>query len=44
MMNGIVGTMQLEDCPEDLIPWIALGGYLGVGKGTSMGMGQYEIG
>jgi hypothetical protein len=42
-MDGIIGTMHVEDCPEELLPWIALGCHLGIGKGTSMGMGRYEI-
>ncbi len=42
-MNGIVGEMTVHDCPEQLLPWIALGSKLGLGKNTSMGMGRYEV-
>ena len=43
MMDGIVGEMSILDCPEELLPWIAIGSKLGIGKNTSMGTGEYII-
>ena len=42
-LDGIVGEMRVWDCPEELMPWLELGGRLGIGKNTSMGMGRYVV-
>ncbi|MDP8238807.1 MAG: CRISPR system precrRNA processing endoribonuclease RAMP protein Cas6 [Candidatus Hatepunaea meridiana] len=41
-IDGITGIMDVTNLPDHFYPWLALGSYLGVGKGTTMGMGQYE--
>lgn len=43
--GGIVGTLE-ADLPEGadrLVPWLALGQWVGAGKGASMGLGQYRV-
>lgn len=41
-IDGITGIMDIGSLPDHFYPWLAIGRYLGVGKGTTMGMGQYE--
>jgi len=42
-MDGVTGRMKVYDCPAELRAWIGLGQATGVGKNTSMGMGEYQI-
>jgi hypothetical protein len=43
--GGIVGSFEadLGDAAPRLFPWLALGQWVGAGKGASMGLGQYRI-
>lgn len=44
-MDGIVGDIELSGTQIDnLIPWLQIGALLHIGKGATMGMGQYTIG
>jgi len=42
-VDGVTGTMDVDKVPGEFMPWLILGQYLGVGKSTSMGMGQYWL-
>ncbi len=43
--GGIVGNFDVDlgDAAPRLFPWLALGQWVGAGKGASMGLGQYRI-
>ena len=41
--DGILGRINLLECPEELLPWLEIGAKLGIGKNTSMGMGNYIV-
>lgn len=43
MMGGFIGSITLEGNFEPFLPFLLLGEYLHVGKGTSFGLGKYEI-
>jgi CRISPR-associated endoribonuclease Cas6 len=43
MMGGFVGSITFEGDLEEFMPFILLGQYIHVGKGTSFGLGKYEI-
>ncbi len=42
-MDGLLGSMEVFNCPEELFPWLAIGSKVGIGKNTSMGMGDYNL-
>lgn len=42
-LGGFTGRIRFEGDLEPFIPFIRLGEYIHVGKGTSFGLGQYEI-
>lgn len=43
-MDGVTGTIQLEGAAlAQLWPWLALGQWLHVGKGATMGLGAYRL-
>jgi len=42
-MGGFMGEIEFEGDIERFYPLIALGEYIHVGKGTSFGLGRYEI-
>ena len=42
-MGGVIGRAVFEGDLEGFMPLIALGEYVHVGKGTSFGLGKYEI-
>lgn len=42
-MGGVEGTAVVEALPPDLLPWLWLGQFLHVGKGTVMGLGAYRM-
>ena len=42
-MGGFVGSITFEGDFEPFLPFILLGEYIHVGKGTSFGLGKYEI-
>ena len=42
-MGGFVGGISFQGDLEQFLPFIALGEYIQVGKGTSFGLGKYEI-
>jgi len=42
--NGrFVGSITFEGDFEEFLPFLMLGEYIHVGKGTSFGLGKYEI-
>ena len=43
--GGIVGSLMLSVPPEAVavMPWLWLGQWVGIGKNTSMGLGQYRL-
>jgi hypothetical protein len=43
--GGIVGSLEVDlaDGAGRLAPWLALGQWVGAGKGASMGLGQYRV-
>ncbi|MEW6374612.1 MAG: CRISPR system precrRNA processing endoribonuclease RAMP protein Cas6 [Thermodesulfobacteriota bacterium] len=43
MMGGFVGSVTFEGNLEQFLPFLLLGEYIHVGKGTSFGLGKYEI-
>ncbi|GEM_PF-1497139 len=42
-ISGTTGEMTIFDCPSDLSALLKLGQYIGVGKSTTMGLGDYEL-
>ncbi|MGQ9647940.1 MAG: CRISPR system precrRNA processing endoribonuclease RAMP protein Cas6 [Thermodesulfobacteriota bacterium] len=42
-MGGFVGSITFEGDVQPFLPFILLGEYVHVGKGTSFGLGKYEI-
>lgn len=42
-MGGLMGTVRIGGTPGDLWPYLWLGQWTHVGKGTSMGLGRYRI-
>jgi CRISPR/Cas system endoribonuclease Cas6 (RAMP superfamily) len=43
MMGGFTGSIVFKGDFEKFIPFLILGEYIHVGKGTSFGLGKYEI-
>ena len=41
-IDGVTGTMDVSRLPDHFYPWRVIGSNVGIGKGTTMGMGQYE--
>lgn len=42
-MSGALGEMIIRNCPADLARILAMGKYTGIGKGTTMGLGDYRL-
>jgi CRISPR-associated endoribonuclease Cas6 len=42
-LPGVIGTFELRGDVEPWWPWLALGEWVQVGKGTSMGFGRYRL-
>ena len=42
-MGGILGSVTFSGDLSEFMPYLLLGGHLHVGKGTSFGLGRYEI-
>ena len=42
-LGGVTGTVTYEGDLSDFIQLLRLGEYVHVGKGTSFGLGKYEI-
>lgn len=42
-INGILGTLHIEGALAPFLPWLSLGQYTHLGKGTVMGMGAYRL-
>jgi len=42
-MGGFVGDISFKGDLEKFLPFIILGEYIHVGKGTSFGLGKYDI-
>jgi len=42
-MGGFIGSITFEGDLEKFMPFLLLGEYIHVGKGTSFGLGKYEI-
>lgn len=43
MMGGFIGPITFQGDFETFLPFLLLGEYIHVGKGTSFGLGEYEI-
>jgi CRISPR/Cas system endoribonuclease Cas6 (RAMP superfamily) len=43
MMGGFLGSISFTGDFKEFLPFIILGQYIHVGKGTSFGLGKYEI-
>ncbi len=43
MMGGFIGSITFEGDLEPFLPFLLLGEYIHVGKGTSFGLGKYEM-
>ena len=41
-LGGLVGHWQLQEVPEQLLPFIYLGQWLHVGKECAFGLGKYR--
>jgi CRISPR/Cas system endoribonuclease Cas6 (RAMP superfamily) len=42
-MGGFMGSITFEGDLEEFLPFVQLGEYVHVGKGTSFGLGKYQI-
>jgi CRISPR-associated endoribonuclease Cas6 len=42
-LGGFIGSITFEGDLEPFLPFLALGEYIHVGKGTSFGLGKYEV-
>lgn len=42
-MGGFIGSITFEGGLESFLPFLLVGEYIHVGKGTSFGLGKYEI-
>ena len=42
-LEGFTGEITFTEVPEEFLPFIVLGQYIHVGKGTSFGLGRYEL-
>ena len=42
-MGGFVGSITFEGDLKGFLPFLLLGEYIHMGKGTSFGLGKYEI-
>jgi CRISPR-associated endoribonuclease Cas6 len=42
-MGGFIGSITFEGNLKEFLPFVILGEYIHVGKGTSFGLGKYEI-
>jgi len=43
MMGGFIGLVTFQGNFKEFLPFVNLGEYIHVGKGTSFGLGKYEI-
>jgi CRISPR/Cas system endoribonuclease Cas6 (RAMP superfamily) len=43
VIGGIIGQMKFEDCPEDILTLLDIGEHIGIGRGTTMGLGDYSV-
>ena len=43
-MGGVVGSMTYEGDIREFLPLLVLGSWVNLGKGTSLGLGRYELG
>ena len=43
-LHGVSGTLDLPEGPGELAPLLAAARWLHIGKGTVMGLGQFEVG
>jgi len=42
-MGGVVGSMTYEGDIREFLPLLVLGSWVNLGKGTSLGLGRYEL-
>ena len=42
-MSGALGSMIIKSCPAELAKLLKMGEYIVVGKGTTMGLGDYRL-
>ena len=43
VLKGIIGSMDLDEIPEEVWPYLAAGELIHIGKNTSFGFGRYTI-
>jgi len=43
-MSGALGAITIRSCPPELAQLLKMGEYIGIGKGTTMGLGDYRLG
>lgn len=42
-LDGLVGTVELQQVPAELLPYLYFGQFLHLGKNTSFGLGNYQL-
>jgi len=42
-MGGITGKMAIKDCDPEISALLGMGAHVGLGKGTTMGLGDYSV-
>ncbi|MBD3169941.1 MAG: CRISPR system precrRNA processing endoribonuclease RAMP protein Cas6, partial [candidate division Zixibacteria bacterium] len=42
-ISGFTGEMRIENCPGDIIRYLKMGQFIGLGKSTTMGLGDYIL-
>jgi hypothetical protein len=42
-LGGLMGTLELEGDLQDILPWLLVAQHVGLGKGTSFGLGRFRV-
>ncbi len=42
-LSGALGSITIRSCPPELTRLFKMGEYIGIGKGTTMGLGDYRV-